>query len=123
MRISLSLSAALFRLYLSGAHNFSRLSANQKAICPAGSHRTRPSKTINNRELKERATVGGKLVRLFGFYGGRKKKKKIEKEAQRWIGGSSLLFGVFFFFFLEQGNLDAEFLVWYLLDLLGFIDQ
>lgn len=40
--------------YLSGAHNFSRLSANQKAICPAGSHRTRQSKTINNRELKKR---------------------------------------------------------------------
>lgn len=35
--------------YLSRAHNFFRLSANQKAIYPAGSHRGRESKTVNIR--------------------------------------------------------------------------
>lgn len=41
--------------YLSRAHNFFRLSANQKAICRAGSHRGRESKIINIREELEAA--------------------------------------------------------------------
>lgn len=35
--------------HLSRAHNFFRLSANQKAICRAGSHRGRESKIVNIR--------------------------------------------------------------------------
>lgn len=48
-------AAAAALAYLSRAHNFFRLSANQKAICRAGSHRGRESKIINIREELEAA--------------------------------------------------------------------